>query len=93
MIHEGFFLSHYRELHLYLVGTGTVGGNLLKQIMNQQEMLLKDHHLKINVIGICRSKLMLLNPEGINLANYTVKKWKSRANGLISNCSFRKCSI
>ena len=70
VIHEGFFLSHYKELHLYLVGAGTVGGNLLKQIMNQQEVLLRDHHLKINVVGICRSKLMLLNPEGINLASY-----------------------
>ncbi len=70
VIHEGFFLSQYRELHLYLVGAGTVGGNLLKQIMNQQEILLRDHHLKVNVIGICRSKLMLLNPGGINLANY-----------------------
>ena len=70
VIHEGFFLSHYRDLHLYLVGAGTVGGNLLKQIMTQQEVLLNDHHLKINVIGICRSKLMLLNPAGIDLSNY-----------------------
>jgi len=70
VIHEGFFLSHYRDLHLYLVGTGTVGGNLLKQIMNQQDILLRDHHLKINVVGICRSRLMLLVPEGINLARY-----------------------
>jgi aspartokinase/homoserine dehydrogenase 1 len=70
VIHEGFFLSHYRELHLYLVGAGKVGGNLLRQIMNQQEVLLSEHHLKINVVGICRSKLMLLNPDGINLAEY-----------------------
>jgi aspartokinase/homoserine dehydrogenase 1 len=70
VIHEGFFLSHYRELHLFLVGIGNVGGNLLKQIMNQQEILLRDHHLKINVIGICEKELMLLNPEGINLSNY-----------------------
>jgi aspartokinase/homoserine dehydrogenase 1 len=70
VIHEGFFLSHYRELHLYLAGAGTVGGNLLKQIQNQKEILLRDHHLKVNVIGICRSKLMLLNPEGINLSVY-----------------------
>lgn len=68
VIHEGFFLSHYRDLHLYLVGAGTVGGNLLKQILNQQDILLKDHHLKVNVVGICRSKMMLLNPSGINLA-------------------------
>jgi aspartokinase/homoserine dehydrogenase 1 len=70
VIHEGFFLSHHRELHLYLVGAGTVGGNLLNQIMNQQEVLLREHHLKINVVGICRSKIMLLNPDGINLNNY-----------------------
>ncbi|MBN2812896.1 MAG: bifunctional aspartate kinase/homoserine dehydrogenase I, partial [Bacteroidales bacterium] len=70
VIHEGFFLSHYRDLHLYLVGAGTVGSSLLNQIQNQQEILLRDNHLKINVIGICRSKLMLLNPDGIDLANY-----------------------
>jgi bifunctional aspartokinase / homoserine dehydrogenase 1 len=70
VIHEGFFLSHYRELHLYLAGAGTVGGKLLNQIMNQQDILLNDHHLKINVIGICRSKLMLLNPSGISLLSY-----------------------
>ncbi len=70
VIHEGFFLSHHKELHLYLVGAGTVGGNLLRQIMNQQEVLLREHHLKVNVVGICRSKLMLLDPDGINLASY-----------------------
>jgi len=70
VIHEGFFLSHHRDLHLYLVGAGTVGGNLLKQIMNQQEVLLREHHLKINVVGICRSRTMLLNPEGIDLIHY-----------------------
>lgn len=70
VIHEGFFLSHNKELHLYLVGTGTVGGNLLKQIRNQQDVLLADHHLKLNVVGICRSKLMMLNPDGINLETF-----------------------
>ncbi len=70
VIHEGFFLSHYRDLHLYLAGAGNVGGKLLNQILRQQEVLLKDHHLKVKVVGICRSKLMLLNPGGINLADY-----------------------
>jgi len=70
VIHEGFFLSHYKELHLFLAGIGTVGGNLLIQINNQQDKLLQDHHLKINVIGISSSKRMLLNPEGIRLDNY-----------------------
>lgn len=76
VIHEGFFLSHIRELHLFLVGTGTVGGNLLKQIMSQQEILLREHHLKVNVVGICRSKYMLLDPEGIDLSDYRDKMEK-----------------
>ena len=71
VIHEGFFLSHYKELHLYLVGVGTVGGSLLKQIQQQQAELMEKLLLKINVVGITRSKKMILNPEGINLAEYT----------------------
>ncbi|MBN2275077.1 MAG: bifunctional aspartate kinase/homoserine dehydrogenase I [Bacteroidales bacterium] len=70
VIHEGFFLSHDKELHLFLAGVGTVGGNLLKQINAQHDKLLKDHHLKINVIGISSSKKMLLNPDGISLDKY-----------------------
>lgn len=70
VIHEGFFLSHYKELHLYLAGTGTVGSDLMKQINAQKEYLLKEHSLKINVIGILNSRKMLLDPSGIDLANY-----------------------
>jgi aspartokinase/homoserine dehydrogenase 1 len=70
VIHEGFFLSHYKDLHLYIIGAGTVGGNLIRQIMNQQETLMREHHLKVNVVGICRSKLMIMNPDGIDLSGY-----------------------
>jgi aspartokinase/homoserine dehydrogenase 1 len=70
VIHEGFFLSHYKELHLYLVGLGTVGSILLTQIKSQQEKLLKSHKLKINVIGISNSKKMLIMQDGINLKKY-----------------------
>ncbi len=70
VIHEGFFLSHYKDLHLYLVGTGTVGGKLLTQIRDQQEILMREHHLKVNVVGICNEYKMYLNPDGINLSKY-----------------------
>jgi bifunctional aspartokinase / homoserine dehydrogenase 1 len=70
VIHEGFFLSHYKELHLFLVGLGTVGRDLLRQISQQQGILMKEHNLKINLIGIARTKKMLIKEEGINLKNY-----------------------
>jgi bifunctional aspartokinase / homoserine dehydrogenase 1 len=82
VIHEGFFLSRYKDLHLYIIGAGTVGGNLINQIMNQQEILLREHHLKVNVVGICRSKLMIMNPDGITLSTYreTLEKEGERAD-------------
>ncbi|MBN1416265.1 MAG: bifunctional aspartate kinase/homoserine dehydrogenase I [Bacteroidales bacterium] len=70
VIHEGFFLSHYKELHLFIAGIGNVGGSLLNQVRSQHETLLKDHHLKINVIGISDVKKMLMNPNGFDLKSY-----------------------
>jgi len=70
VIHEGFFLSNYRELHLYLAGTGNVGRKLLKQIEMQQEKLLKSHRLKINLTGITNSRKMVVDEKGIVISDY-----------------------
>jgi bifunctional aspartokinase / homoserine dehydrogenase 1 len=70
VIHEAFFLSHYKELHLFVVGAGTVGGSLLSQIKQQRKHLLEEHNVMVNVVGIARTKKMALNPEGIDLDNY-----------------------
>jgi aspartokinase/homoserine dehydrogenase 1 len=70
VIHEGFFLSHYKELHLYLVGVGTVGSRLLEQIRAQQKKLLASHRLKVNLIGLSNSRKMIIDPEGIDINHY-----------------------
>ncbi len=70
VIHEGFFLSHYKELHLYIVGTGNVGRDLLEQIRSQQEYLMNEHNLKINITGIANSRKMVIDGEGIDLEDY-----------------------
>jgi aspartokinase/homoserine dehydrogenase 1 len=70
VIHEGFFLSHIKELHLYLMGIGTVGSKLLDQIETQKAKLLEEHKLNINVIGISNSRKMLMVQDGIDLKNY-----------------------
>ncbi|MDR1022105.1 MAG: bifunctional aspartate kinase/homoserine dehydrogenase I [Prevotellaceae bacterium] len=67
VIHEAFFLSGYREVHLYIAGIGTVGGNLIRQIRQQREGLMKNHRLKINVVGVMNSRKMLFDVQGINL--------------------------
>jgi aspartokinase/homoserine dehydrogenase 1 len=70
VIHEEFFLSHYKELHLFLVGVGNVGSKLLTQINNQKEKLLLHHRLKINLVGLANSRKMIIQPEGISIDHY-----------------------
>ena len=64
-IHEGFFLSNYKELHLFLVGIGNVGGCLLQQIQKQREILMRDLKLKINLLGVAFLDKMYISPTGV----------------------------
>lgn len=69
-IHDSFFLSEYKALNLFIVGIGTVGGNLIEQIRQQQPKLMQQYALKLNVVGIARGRKALFCREGINLDNY-----------------------
>ena len=71
VLHEEFFETVYKEINLFIAGVGNVGGKLVAQIYQQQQFLLKNLHLKINVVGLCNSRKMLFNDEGIDL-----KQWK-----------------
>ncbi|MFI3277850.1 MAG: bifunctional aspartate kinase/homoserine dehydrogenase I [Rikenellaceae bacterium] len=70
VIHDSFFLSDFQVINLYIAGIGTVGKNLVEQIRAQQSKLLKEKALKINVIGISRSKSAIFDRDGIDLNNY-----------------------
>jgi aspartokinase/homoserine dehydrogenase 1 len=65
VIHEGFFLSEIRELHLYLAGAGKVGQRLVAQLEQQQEKLIQSHKLKVNLVGVTNSRNMVVDPAGI----------------------------
>ncbi|MDR1668187.1 MAG: bifunctional aspartate kinase/homoserine dehydrogenase I [Bacteroidales bacterium] len=69
-IHEGFFLSNYKELHLFLVGVGNVGKSLLHQIQSQLDNLMNNLKLKINLVGVANSRRMYISPSGIEPAKY-----------------------
>ena len=70
VIHDSFFLSPYQDLNLFIVGTGTVGGNLLEQIKQQQQTLKKQNKLRVNVVGIANGRRALFDRDGIELDNY-----------------------
>ncbi len=70
VIHDGFFLSCYKEMYVFIAGTGLVGTSLLKQLKDQHATLLSEHSLNINLIGITNTRKMLINKHGIPLDNY-----------------------
>ena len=76
VIHDGFSLSEYQELNLFICGIGTVGGQLIEQIALQQDRLRRKRGLKINVVGIARSTKGAFDRNGIDLS-----KWKETLAG------------
>ena len=72
-IHEGFFLSNYKELHLFLVGVGKVGRDLLQQIQTQREILMNELKLKINLTGVANSRKMYISSAGIEPMSFAEK--------------------
>jgi aspartokinase/homoserine dehydrogenase 1 len=84
VIHDGFFLSRLKEMHLFVAGTGLVGSSLMKQIQKQHATLLSEHNLKINLIGVSNSRKMLIDKKGIPLDNYRETLKNSGEKGDIS---------
>ncbi|MDR0976574.1 MAG: bifunctional aspartate kinase/homoserine dehydrogenase I [Prevotellaceae bacterium] len=70
VIHDSFFLSEYQVLNLFICGIGTVGGNLIEQILGQQEKLKQENGLKLNVVGIANSRRAMFNRRGLDLNDY-----------------------
>lgn len=66
-LHEAFFLSDTKELHLYLIGVGLIGSTLLKQIKAHADHLKSQQSIEIKVVGLSNSKKMIFNENGINL--------------------------
>ncbi len=68
-VHSGFYLSS-KTISIGLIGCGTVGATLLKQIEKQTERLIGEFNLDLRVRAIARSKSMLLGDRRIDLANW-----------------------
>ncbi|MCP9237394.1 bifunctional aspartate kinase/homoserine dehydrogenase I [Lewinella sp. JB7] len=69
-LHEAFFLSDHKTLHLFIVGVGLIGGTLLGQIREQNEYLRERRGMEVKVVGLANSKKMLFDADGIDLENW-----------------------
>lgn len=73
VLHEEFFETTYKQVNLFIVGTGNVGAKLLGQLQQQLDFLQKQMHLQIRLVGLSNSRRMLIDEEGIDL-----NKWKEK---------------
>ena len=69
-LHSEFFENQTKQLNLFIVGVGNVGGKLLGQIHSQQEYLMEELNLQLRVVALTNSKKMLFNDEGIQLESW-----------------------
>lgn len=72
-LHNTFFEGNTKQLNLFIIGVGNVGGKLLEQINQQQKFLIEDQHLDVRVIAIANSKKMYFNNDGIDLNNWNTE--------------------
>ena len=70
VLHDSFFLSENKVLNIFVCGVGTVGAQLIEQIKQQRDTLLREQHLLLNVVGIANSRGYIFNVEGVDLGNY-----------------------
>lgn len=67
VIHEEFFLSPTKKLHVFLLGVGLIGKTLLTLIKKHQAMLQERFGLEIKIVGMANSKKMLVGMNEIDI--------------------------
>jgi len=69
-LHQTFFLSDCKKLHVFLLGPGLIGKTFLNQISKQKSFLRENLNLEIVVCGIANSKKMWITERGISVNNW-----------------------
>lgn len=66
ILHEEFFESQVKQVHLYICGRGNVGDKLVQQIYNQNEYLKENLLINLRIAGISNSRKMVFSDQGIS---------------------------
>jgi bifunctional aspartokinase / homoserine dehydrogenase 1 len=82
VLHEEFFETTYKQVNLFVAGTGNVGKKLFAQLNQQSEFLQKHMHLQVNIAGICNSRKMFIDENGISLRQWEHQLEESKPAGL-----------
>ncbi|MDE1191249.1 MAG: bifunctional aspartate kinase/homoserine dehydrogenase I [Arachidicoccus sp.] len=71
VLHEAFFEKVYKQLNVFIAGTGNVGGKLIAQLYKQKEYLLNNLNIQLRIAGLANSRKMLFADNGgVHLDNW-----------------------
>ncbi len=82
VLHEEFFETTYKQVNLFITGTGNVGAKFLAQLKQQLAFLQDQLHLQVRVTGLSNSRKMIINEEGIGLDHWQEKLDNGTTAGL-----------
>jgi aspartokinase/homoserine dehydrogenase 1 len=71
VLHQSLFNKEMRRLHLYIAGTGSVGGRLIDMIANHDKYLVSQK-IDLQLCGAVNHLQMVLGDKAINM-----KKWRT----------------
>ncbi|HEX9005806.1 MAG TPA: bifunctional aspartate kinase/homoserine dehydrogenase I, partial [Bacteroidota bacterium] len=69
-LHDNLFLSQYRTVHLFIVGTGLVGSALLDLVRDQRTYARDTYHVNMKIVGVTNRRRMLVEAQGIDLGRW-----------------------
>lgn len=67
-LHEEFFFANTKAINVFVIGTGLIGSALVRQIQVHSPKLEKKNN-RVRVIGLSNSRVMKINPEGLDTTN------------------------
>ncbi|WP_375559538.1 bifunctional aspartate kinase/homoserine dehydrogenase I [Bernardetia sp. OM2101] len=61
VIHEKFFASAVKNVHVFIAGIGNVGTEFINILFAQKQKLIEEYQINLKIIGVANSKKMLFN--------------------------------
>ncbi len=78
VLHEEFFETTYKQVNLFITGTGNVGSKFLGQLQKQVKFLQEQLKLQVRIVGLSNSRNMVIEEEGIPMDNWKEKLQKGQ---------------
>lgn len=71
VLHEGFFADTRKTVHLFIVGVGNVGSQLMSILKDQFHHLFEDRKIEVRVAGLANSKKFVIDTQGLELEKWS----------------------